>query len=71
MEQQDVANPGLTVREALRFSAQMRQDPSIPLEQKYEYVEKVLSVCLSLFLKVLSFTQTYLIALDDGNVAFG
>jgi hypothetical protein len=41
----DVANPGITVREALRFSARMRQDPSISLEKKYEYVEKVLSVC--------------------------
>jgi ATP-binding cassette, subfamily G (WHITE), member 2, SNQ2 len=37
-----VANPSITVREALRFSARMRQDPSIPLEEKYEYVEKVL-----------------------------
>jgi ATP-binding cassette subfamily G (WHITE) protein 2 (SNQ2) len=32
------------VREALRFSARMRQDPSISIEQKYEYVEKVLAM---------------------------
>eukprot|EP00026_Physarum_polycephalum_P000540 Phypoly_transcript_00541.p1 GENE.Phypoly_transcript_00541~~Phypoly_transcript_00541.p1 ORF type:complete len:1444 (+),score=259.70 Phypoly_transcript_00541:181-4512(+) len=44
VEQQDVANPSITVREALRFSARMRQDPSISLEDKYEYVENVLAM---------------------------
>eukprot|EP00026_Physarum_polycephalum_P000517 Phypoly_transcript_00518.p1 GENE.Phypoly_transcript_00518~~Phypoly_transcript_00518.p1 ORF type:complete len:1364 (+),score=213.76 Phypoly_transcript_00518:489-4580(+) len=44
VEQMDVANPLQTVREALRFSARMRQDASIPLEEKYEYVEKVLAM---------------------------
>ena len=39
-----MANPSITVREALRFSARMRQDPSIPLAEKYEYVEKVLKM---------------------------
>lgn len=40
----DVHNPGLTVREALRFSAKMRQDPSISIEEKYAYVEEVLEM---------------------------
>ncbi|KAI9012932.1 ABC-2 type transporter-domain-containing protein [Gaertneriomyces semiglobifer] len=44
VEQTDVHNPGLTVREALQFSARMRQDPSIPLEEKYAYVEQVLEM---------------------------
>jgi ABC-type multidrug transport system ATPase subunit/ABC-type multidrug transport system permease subunit len=44
VEQMDVANPSITVREALRFSARMRQDPSISIEEKYEYVEKVLAM---------------------------
>eukprot|EP01127_Copromyxa_protea_P013037 TRINITY_DN345_c0_g2_i1.p1 TRINITY_DN345_c0_g2~~TRINITY_DN345_c0_g2_i1.p1 ORF type:complete len:1435 (+),score=320.94 TRINITY_DN345_c0_g2_i1:614-4918(+) len=44
VEQMDVFNPALTVREALRYSAKLRQDPSIPLEEKYEYVEQVLAM---------------------------
>ena len=39
-----MANPSITVREALRFSAHMRQGPSMPLAEKYEYVEKVLKM---------------------------
>ncbi|KAJ3158106.1 hypothetical protein HDU86_003058 [Geranomyces michiganensis] len=41
-EQSDVHNPESTVREALRFSAIMRQDASVPLQEKYDYVEQVL-----------------------------
>lgn len=44
----DVHNPFLTVRESLRFSARLRQDPSIPLQEKYDYVEKVLEVFKSI-----------------------
>ncbi|EFA79509.1 ABC transporter G family protein [Heterostelium album PN500] len=44
VEQMDVHNPNLTVRESLRFSAKMRQDPSISIEEKYEYVEHVLEM---------------------------
>ncbi|EGG16975.1 hypothetical protein DFA_07956 [Cavenderia fasciculata] len=44
VEQMDVFNPNLTVREALRFSAKMRQDPSIPLSEKFKYVEDVLEM---------------------------
>ncbi|KAJ3165711.1 hypothetical protein HDU88_003904 [Geranomyces variabilis] len=43
-EQSDVHNPESTVREALRFSAIMRQDASVPLQEKYDYVEKVLEM---------------------------
>ncbi|KAL1918569.1 uncharacterized protein VTP21DRAFT_2591 [Calcarisporiella thermophila] len=44
VEQSDVHNPALTVREALRFSAKMRQDANIPLAEKYEYVENILKM---------------------------
>lgn len=44
VEQMDVHEPYFTVREALRFSANLRQDPSIPLSEKYDYVERVLEV---------------------------
>ncbi|EGC32790.1 hypothetical protein DICPUDRAFT_155216 [Dictyostelium purpureum] len=44
VEQMDVHNPGLTVRESLRFSAKLRQEPEIPLQEKYDYVEKVLEM---------------------------
>ncbi|KAN0032719.1 hypothetical protein ACTFIV_006639 [Dictyostelium citrinum] len=44
VEQMDVHNPGLTVREALRFSAKLRQEPSISLKEKFEYVEHVLEM---------------------------
>ncbi|EFA82003.1 ABC transporter G family protein [Heterostelium album PN500] len=44
VEQMDVHNPGLTVREALRFSAKLRQEPEIPLAEKFEYVERVLEM---------------------------
>lgn len=37
-------NPMLTVREALRFSAKLRQEPSVPDEEKFEYVENVLAM---------------------------
>ncbi|EFA76868.1 hypothetical protein PPL_09620 [Heterostelium album PN500] len=35
---------GLTVREALQFSAKLRQEPEVPLSEKYEYVERVLEM---------------------------
>ncbi|EGG16693.1 hypothetical protein DFA_07671 [Cavenderia fasciculata] len=44
VEQMDVHNPHLTVREALCFSAKMRQEPTVPLEEKYEYVEHILEM---------------------------
>ncbi|KAJ3284582.1 hypothetical protein HK104_009867 [Borealophlyctis nickersoniae] len=44
VEQTDVHNPALTVREALQFSARMRQEASVPLEEKYQYVEQVLEM---------------------------
>ncbi|KYR00643.1 ABC transporter G family protein [Tieghemostelium lacteum] len=44
VEQMDVHNPYLTVRECLRFNAKLRQDPQIPLKEKFEYVESVLEM---------------------------
>lgn len=44
VEQTDVFNPLLTVREALRYSAKLRQERDVPIQEKYEYVERVLEV---------------------------
>ncbi|KAK9700769.1 ATP-binding cassette transporter snq2 [Basidiobolus ranarum] len=41
-EQMDVHNPAATVREALRFSAYLRQAPEVPKEEKDAYVEEIL-----------------------------
>lgn len=44
VEQTDVFNPLLTVREALRYSAKLRQEYYVPISEKYEYVERVLEM---------------------------
>ncbi|KAF2071314.1 hypothetical protein CYY_007364 [Polysphondylium violaceum] len=44
VEQMDVHNPNLTVRESLRFSAKLRQEPSISVQEKFDYVEHVLEM---------------------------
>eukprot|EP01133_Synstelium_polycarpum_P015912 gene15912-18915_t len=44
VEQMDVHEGHLTVREALRFSAKLRQEPEISVEEKYEYVEHILEM---------------------------
>lgn len=41
-QQADVHLPTSTVREALRFSAVLRQPAEVPLSEKYEYVEQVI-----------------------------
>jgi ATP-binding cassette subfamily G (WHITE) protein 2 (SNQ2) len=43
-EQLDVHEPTTTVREALRFSADLRQPIDVPQSEKYAYVEEVLSL---------------------------
>ncbi|KAF2090707.1 hypothetical protein K490DRAFT_62029 [Saccharata proteae CBS 121410] len=43
-EQLDVHEPAQTVREALRFSADLRQPFEVPKEEKYAYVEEVISL---------------------------
>ncbi|KAF2734360.1 ABC transporter [Polyplosphaeria fusca] len=43
-EQLDVHEPATTVREALRFSADLRQPYEVPQEEKYAYVEEVISL---------------------------
>lgn len=43
-EQLDVHEPTQTVREALRFSADLRQPVSVPRSEKYAYVEEILSL---------------------------
>ncbi|KIJ53326.1 hypothetical protein M422DRAFT_222683 [Sphaerobolus stellatus SS14] len=44
-EQMDIHLETATVREALQFSAMLRQSPSVSKEDKYAYVEKVLKLC--------------------------
>ncbi|KAI9826621.1 MAG: hypothetical protein M1832_006217 [Thelocarpon impressellum] len=43
-EQMDVHEPTATVREALRFSALLRQPKEVSVGEKYEYVERILSL---------------------------
>lgn len=43
-EQMDVHEPTATVREALRFSALLRQPKEVPVEEKYEYCEKIIDL---------------------------
>ncbi|KAF2197436.1 ABC drug exporter AtrF [Delitschia confertaspora ATCC 74209] len=43
-EQMDIHEPTATVREALRFSAKLRQPKEVPIEEKYDYVEKILDL---------------------------
>ncbi|KAJ9640372.1 ATP-binding cassette transporter snq2 [Coniosporium tulheliwenetii] len=43
-EQMDVHEPTATVREALRFSAKLRQPKEVPLQEKYDYCEKIIDL---------------------------
>ncbi|KAI9488549.1 ABC-2 type transporter-domain-containing protein [Zychaea mexicana] len=44
VEQMDVHQPADTVREAMRFSAYLRQDPSVPKSEKDIYVEQIIQL---------------------------
>lgn len=43
-EQMDIHEPTATIREALRFSALLRQPKEVPLEEKYEYCERIIDL---------------------------
>lgn len=43
-EQMDIHEPTATVRESLYFSALLRQPKEIPLQEKYDYCEKVIDL---------------------------
>ncbi|AEO59095.1 hypothetical protein MYCTH_2307069 [Thermothelomyces thermophilus ATCC 42464] len=43
-EQLDVHDPTQTIREALRFSADLRQPYDVPREEKYRYVEEIIAL---------------------------
>ncbi|KAH7185936.1 ABC-2 type transporter-domain-containing protein [Fusarium flagelliforme] len=43
-EQLDVHEPTQTVREAFRFSAELRQPYHVPMEERYAYVEEIISL---------------------------
>lgn len=43
-EQMDVHEPTATVREALRFSALLRQPKEVPIDEKYEYCERIIDL---------------------------
>jgi ATP-binding cassette subfamily G (WHITE) protein 2 (PDR) len=44
VQQQDLHLETSTVREALRFSAILRQSKNVPMKEKLEYVEEVLKL---------------------------
>ncbi|PYH99303.1 hypothetical protein BO71DRAFT_394369 [Aspergillus ellipticus CBS 707.79] len=44
VQQQDLHLETATVRESLQFSALLRQPASVPLKEKYDYVEQVISM---------------------------
>ncbi|KAF2191656.1 hypothetical protein K469DRAFT_487704, partial [Zopfia rhizophila CBS 207.26] len=43
-EQMDIHEPFQTVREALRFSAKLRQPQEVPLREKYQYCEQIIDL---------------------------
>ncbi|KAI7870736.1 ABC-2 type transporter-domain-containing protein [Spinellus fusiger] len=43
-EQMDIHNPNATVREALQFSAYLRQEASVPKEEKDLYVDQIIKL---------------------------
>lgn len=43
-EQMDVHEPTATIREALRFSALLRQPKEVPVEEKYDYCERIIDL---------------------------
>lgn len=43
-EQMDVHESSATIREALRFSALLRQPKEVPIEEKYEYCERIIDL---------------------------
>ena len=43
-EQMDVHEPTATVREAFRFSALLRQPKEVPIQEKYEYCERIIDL---------------------------
>ncbi|CDS13463.1 hypothetical protein LRAMOSA05639 [Lichtheimia ramosa] len=43
-EQMDIHQPAVTVREALRFSAYLRQDADVPKQEKDDYVEQIIQL---------------------------
>ena len=43
-EQMDVHEPTATIREALHFSALLRQPQEVPIKEKYEYCERIIDL---------------------------
>ncbi|KAH2041402.1 hypothetical protein KXW51_000925 [Aspergillus fumigatus] len=43
-EQMDIHEPTATVRESLRFSALLRQPKEVPIQEKYDYCEKIIDL---------------------------
>lgn len=43
-EQEDIHEPTATVRESFRFSALLRQPKNIPVQEKYDYCERVIEL---------------------------
>ncbi|KAI2824156.1 hypothetical protein CBS115989_975 [Aspergillus niger] len=61
VQQQDLHMETTTVREALRFSAMLRQPASVSEKEKYEYVEEVIKV-----LRMQDFAEAVVGSLGEG-----
>ncbi|RAH78729.1 hypothetical protein BO86DRAFT_176149 [Aspergillus japonicus CBS 114.51] len=61
VQQQDLHLETTTVREALRFSAMLRQPRSVPKEEKFEYVEEVIKI-----LRMQDFAEAVVGSLGEG-----
>lgn len=64
MEQYDVQSPQLTVRETVEFSAKMRLDESIQMEEKLKFVDHVLRML------ELDTIAGFLVGDDYGGLSF-
>ena len=59
VQQQDLHLETSTVREALRFSAILRQPKSVSKKEKYDYVEEVIKVVLHFTKDLVTFTDDF------------
>ena len=64
VEQFDVQSPQLTVRETVEFSAKMRLDESIPIEEKIKFVDHVLAML------ELDNIGGFIVGSDTGGLSF-
>ncbi|PYH36673.1 uncharacterized protein BO87DRAFT_353950 [Aspergillus neoniger CBS 115656] len=72
VQQQDLHMETTTVREALRFSAMLRQPASVSEKEKYEYVEEIIKVLhMQDFAEAVTFDRLLFLAKGGKTVYFG